>query len=101
MVAGWGLEHLPLKSKGNNYKTYAMLKLVQAKGQWEFRFEFRFMRFPVLKLMPPVPLPQRCLSRSSAAFACFKLSLSCLSIAPKFAASLSKPRNAVMDSICD
>lgn len=65
----------------------------------EFRFKFRFL--PPLQLMPPVPFPQRRLSRSSAAFACFKLSLSCLSIAPKFAASLSKPRKAVMDSICD
>ena len=67
--------------------------------RYKFRYKFRFLIPP--RLMSPVPFPQRRFSRSSAAFACFKLSLSCLSIAPEFAASLSNPRKAVMDSICD
>ena len=77
------------------------MEFVQFRYKFRYKFRFKFRFLPPLQLMPPIPLPQRRLSRSSAAFACFKLSLSCLSIAPKFAASLSKPRKAVMDSICD
>ena len=99
MTSELGSEPIALNVNKIVQKSVDLSQVKPVLFRYKFRFNFRFL--PPLQLMPPVPFPQRRLSRSSAAFACFKLSLSCLSIAAKFAASLSKPRKAVMDSICD